>query len=149
MMSSNQAQFDERIFPFRNKEMIEKYQSDQATDILFRTESDVKWIKYNPLHISNYTSVHFDPASDMMVMRVNTETNSFTQVTQLKWLRDKMALSKAVLDEQIANIAGISHRALKGLLTSINPDRPPKNYKDAMSREDKQDWAEAYDKEYR
>ena len=41
MISSNQAQFDERIFPFRNKEMIEKYQSDQATDILFRTESDV------------------------------------------------------------------------------------------------------------
>ena len=149
MISSNQAQFDERIFPFRNKEMIEKYQSDQATDILFRTESDVKWITYNPLHISNYTRVHFDPASDMMVMRVNTETNSFTRVTQLKWLRDKMALSKAVIDEQIANIAGISHRALKGLLTSINPDRPPKNYKDAMSREDKQDWAEAYDKEYR
>ena len=85
----------------------------------------------------------------MMVMRVNTETNSFTRVTQLKWLRDKMALSNAVLDEQIACIAGISHRTLKGLPTSVNPDRPPKNYKDAMSREDKQDWAEAYDKEYR
>ena len=98
MISSNQAQFDERIFPFRNKEMIEKYQSDQATDILFRTESDVKWITYNPLHISNYTRVHFDPASDMMVMRVNTETNSFTRVTQLKWF----ALSNSVLDEQIA-----------------------------------------------
>ena len=80
----------------------------------------------------------------MMVMRVNTETNSFTRVTQLKWLQDKMALSKAVLDEQIAYIAGISHRSdrtTKGLPTSVNPDRPPKNYKDAMSRENKQDWA--------
>ena len=48
--------------------------------------------------------------SDMMVMRVNMETNSFTRVTQLKWLRDKMELSKAVLDEQIAYIAGISRR---------------------------------------
>ena len=86
MISSNQAQFDERIFPFRNKEMIEKYQLDQATDILFRIESDVKWIPYNPLHISNYTRVHFDPASEMMVMHANKETNSFTQVTQLKWL---------------------------------------------------------------
>jgi hypothetical protein len=28
MMSSNQAQFDETVFPFRNKEMIEKCQSD-------------------------------------------------------------------------------------------------------------------------
>ena len=113
MISPNQAQFDKRIFPFRNREMIEKYQSDQATDILFRKEStysDVKWIPYNQLHISNDTRVHFDQASDMMLMRVNTETNSFTRVTQLKWLRDKIALSNAVLDAQIAYIAGISHR---------------------------------------
>jgi hypothetical protein len=38
MMSSNQAQFDETVFPCRNKEMIEKYQSEQATDILIQTE---------------------------------------------------------------------------------------------------------------
>ena len=38
---------------------------------------------------------------------------------------------------------------MKGLPKSVNPDRPPKNYKDAMSREDKHDWAEAHDKEYR
>jgi len=149
LMSSNQAQFDETEFPFRNKEMIEKYQSDQSTDILFRTESDVKWIPYNPLHISNYTRVHFDPASDLMVMRVNTETNSFTRVTQLKWIQDKLALANTVIEEQTAYFAGISHRTLKGLPKSVDPDRPPKNYKDAMSREDKQDWAEAYDKEYR
>ena len=72
-MSSNQARFDERLFPFVNKEMIEKYQSDQATDTLYRTDSDVNWIPYNPLHISNYTRVHFDPASDMKVIRVNAE----------------------------------------------------------------------------
>ena len=35
MISPNQAQFDKRIFPFQNKEMIETYQSDKATDILF------------------------------------------------------------------------------------------------------------------
>ena len=38
MMSSNQAQYDETVFPCRNKELIEKYQSDQATDILIQTE---------------------------------------------------------------------------------------------------------------
>ena len=113
--------------------MIEKYQSDQSTDILFQTESDVKWIPYNPLHISNYTRVHFDPASDLMVMRVNTETNSFTRVTQNKWIQDKLALANTVIEEQSAYIAGISHRTLKGLPQSVDPDRPPKNYKDAMS----------------
>jgi len=84
-----------------------------------------------------------------MVMRVNTETNSFTRVTQNKWIQDKLALINTIAEEQSAYIAGISHRTLKGLPQSVDPDRPPKNYKDAMSREDKQDWAEAYDKEYR
>jgi hypothetical protein len=55
------------------------------------------------------------------------------------------------LEEQQAYFAGIPHHTLKGLLTSIDasPYRPPKNDKDAMSREDRQSWAEAYDKEYR
>ena len=82
-------------------------------------------------------------------MSIRKPIHSHESLTQLKWLGDKVASSNAVLDEQIAYIAGISHRTLKGLPTSVNPDRPPKNYKDAMSREDKQDWAEAYDKEYR
>jgi hypothetical protein len=46
------------------------------------------------------------------------------------------------------NMAEISHRALKVLPNSINPDRPPRNFKDAMSRVDEQEWATAYDKEY-
>ncbi len=36
---------------------------------------------------------------------------------------------------------------VKGLQTSIDSKRPPKNFKDAMSREDRQEWAEAYDNE--
>ena len=63
----------------------------------------------------------------MMVKRVNTEANTYTRVAQHQWLMDKLDLSKAVLEEQQANLAGISHRTLKGLPTSIDPDRPPKN----------------------
>jgi hypothetical protein len=43
-------------------------------------------------------------------------------------LQDKLALSKAVLEEQQAHFAGIPHRTLKGLPTSIDPDRQPRNY---------------------
>jgi hypothetical protein len=49
-------------------------------------------------------------------------------------------------------MAEISHRVLKGLPISINPDRPPRNFKDAiiaMSRVDKHEWATSYDKEYK
>jgi hypothetical protein len=31
---------------------------------------------------------------------------------------------------------------------SIDPGKLPKNFKDVMSREDMQEWAEAYDNEY-
>jgi hypothetical protein len=61
-------------------------------------------------------------------------------------LNDKLALSKAVIEEQQAHFAGISHCTLKGLPTSIDPNSPPMNFKD---RSDRQIWAEAYDKEYR
>jgi hypothetical protein len=37
---------------------------------------------------------------------------------------------------------------VKGLLNSINPNNPLKSYKEAMSREDSAEWAEAYNKEY-
>jgi hypothetical protein len=97
IMSSNQAQFNETVFPFWKKKMVEQYQFDNSTDILFRSPSDVKWIPYNRLHIGNYTRVHYDSTSDVMVMRDNTEVDAFTRVTQIQWLQDKLALSKAVL----------------------------------------------------
>ena len=80
-----------------------------------------------------------------MVMRVNTEVNTYTRVTQRQLLLDNLSLEAARAEELQANFAGISHRTLKGLQPSIDPDCPPK---DAMSRDDKQEWAEAYNKEY-
>ena len=35
-----------------------------------------------------------------------------------------------------------------GVPAGINVNKPPKNFRDAMSREDRQEWAEAYDSEY-
>ncbi len=90
-MSFNQVRFDKEVFPLRipEQDMIEKYKSDISTDILFRTEQDIKWIHYNRLHIGNYTRVHYDITSDMIVMRIHTEVYTFTQITQIKWLQDK------------------------------------------------------------
>ena len=81
-------------------------------------------------------------------MRVDNVPNTFTRVNQQQFLLDMVAMAKREAEKHQANMAEVSHRTLKGLPISINPDRPPKNYKDAMSRIDKQEWAEAYDKEY-
>ncbi len=37
---------------------------------------------------------------------------------------------------------------IKGLPGNIDPTKPPKNFRGAMSREDRQEWAEAYDAEH-
>ena len=44
--------------------------------------------------------------------------------------------------------AGITHQSLKGLDLKINPDKPPRNFRDAMKALDKQAWAAAYNSEY-
>jgi hypothetical protein len=48
---------------------------------------------------------------------------------------------------QTAYVASL--RVVQGLPDGIDPDRPPKNYKVAMSRSDREEWAAAYQKEYR
>ena len=53
----------------------------------------------------------------------------------------KLELSKVVLGEQQRHFAGISH-------CTLDSNSPPKNYKDVLSRPHKQDWVEAYEKEY-
>ena len=71
-------------------------------------------------------------------------------MTQTRYLLDKLELSKVVAEEHQAHFAGVSHYTLKGLSSSsIDPDSPPKNHQDVLSRADKQEWVEAYDKEFR
>ena len=53
--------------------------------------------------------------------------------------------------EHYAHLAAASYRTLKGLESldpELNPDRPPKNYKDAVSRKDREQWEEAMMKGY-
>ena len=51
--------------------------------------------------------------------------------------------------EHQAHLASAGHSTLKGLDPDIDPDRSLKNFKDAMSSKDLQEWAEALNKEYR
>ena len=60
--------------------MVERFQSDNSADILFTHPSDVPWIPYNKLHVADYTRVHYDSTSDVMVMRVESKDNTFTGV---------------------------------------------------------------------
>ena len=55
---------------------------ENSFDILHQAPSQVKWELYNKLHISNYTEVHYDVVSDVMILPVNTRENTFVRVTR-------------------------------------------------------------------
>jgi hypothetical protein len=77
-----------------------------------------------------------------MVLRVNSAQETFVRVTQKQYNMDMLDLLKVAAEEHYAHLAAASHRILKGLDPEINPDRPPKNYKDAVSRKDREQWEE-------
>jgi hypothetical protein len=50
-------------------------------------------------------------------------------------------------EEHEAHFACVNHHTIQGLDSAINPDCPPKNYKDAMSSSKRQEWAASLNKE--
>jgi hypothetical protein len=121
---------------------------DCANDILFQDPLQFKWTTYKKLHICNYKRVHYEPISDVIVLQVNTQENTFVRVTQKQFNFDMLDLLKAAAEQHQAHFASIHHSTLQGLDPAINPDSPPRNFKDAMSHSDHQDWAEALNKEF-
>ncbi len=77
-MILNQVKFNGHEFPFRKQKMVEQFLTDNSTDILFKSASDVKCVVYNKLHVGNYSKVHHDKVSDVAVLRVNSQENTFT-----------------------------------------------------------------------
>ena len=85
----------------------------------------------------------------VMVLQVNNRDNTFVRVTQKQYNTDLLERLTIRSREQQAHFAGAAHRTLKGLVPEIDPDSAPKHFKDAMSRKDRQECAEAPNKEYR
>ena len=109
--------------------MGDQFLSDNSTDILYQHASDVKWVPYNKVHAGNYEKAHYDTKSDVVVVKVGSQGNTYTSAIQGKWLSDQVTLGK-VRDKEnqtpmYAFNAGITHRSLKGLDLKINPDMPP------------------------
>ena len=147
-MNSNQVKFSEQVFHFRNRKMVDQFLSDNSSDILYQHAYDVKWVPYNKLHVGNYERVHYDTKSDVVVLKVMSKENTYTRAIQGKWHINKLALNKISDMEtktpMYAFNAGITHQSLKGLNPKINPDKPPRNFRDAMKALDKHAWAAAF-----
>ncbi len=80
--------------------------------------------------------MHYDPISDVILLQVNTNENTFVRVTQKQFNFDMLDLLKAAAEQHQAHFAGIHHCTLQCLDPAINP---PGHFKDAMSHSDRQE----------
>jgi len=89
--------------------------------------------------------------SDVVVLIVESQKNTYTRAIWSKYLADSNELLR-IRDKENnpihAHFAGVTHRTLRGLDPRINPDKPPRNFRDAMNALDKQAWAAAYNSEF-
>jgi hypothetical protein len=49
---------------------------------------------YNKLHIGNYSKVHHDNVSDVIVLQINSQENTLTRVLMHKWVLDQLELEQ-------------------------------------------------------
>jgi hypothetical protein len=125
-MKLNPVKFNEHEFPFREQKTVIQFVLANSTDILFKSASDVTWVVYNKLHVGDYSKVHHDKVSGVIVLRVTSQENTFTRVMMHKWVLDKWELEQVHNREFQAIFANLAHRPLKGLDPRINPDKSPK-----------------------
>jgi hypothetical protein len=98
--------------------------------------------------MGSYSNVHHDKVSNVIVLRVNLQENTFTLVLMHKWVLYELELD---YNQEIQAIfSEIAHQPLKGFDPRINPwpDKQQRNYKEAIKPMDSQTWAAAYNLEY-
>ncbi len=85
--------------------------------------------------------------SNVVVLNVENQKNTYTRAIWSKYLADSSGLL-SILDKENnpihAHFAGVTHRTLRGLDPRINPDKQPRNFRDAMKALGRQAWAAAY-----
>jgi hypothetical protein len=85
--------------------MVEKHLIDNSTEMLFQYPSDVKGVPYKKLHVGNngnYAKVHYDnidKISDVVVLRVVSDSNTFTSTSKSRWQHNQLSLCTSLVTE--------------------------------------------------
>jgi hypothetical protein len=88
-----------------------------------------------------YTKVHMESGSDI-ILRSQVNKNAYLKIDHAEFFKNLLAI---ISMHEKARMVYSSHdemptTKLKILPNSINPYKPPKSYKEAMSREDSAEW---------
>ena len=132
---TNQVRFDETSFPFRKQSAVDRYAAeiaDGAPDILGE-DTTKKWEAYNKDKPSEYYKiVHTNTRTDEIILQVVGKNETYARTTQYEFMMDRLNQQRAYVAE--IRVADYS--------------KPPKNFKEALSRPDSQEWIESYRREF-
>ena len=106
------------------------------------------------INLNNFEKVHSWGSSDSYILRsiadpkvyMGVKCEELFQSLLSKRADELVSTARAYVAKLEEVLMAANH--VKGISTSIDPRRLQKNFKDAMSREDRQEWAVAYDNEY-
>jgi hypothetical protein len=85
MILSNEVQYDEHTFPYRTESVFAQDKEDHLTNILLGVPSGATWVAYDKsLPPNSYQVIHHDPASDILILRLMSEKDTYTKTTQVQ-----------------------------------------------------------------
>ena len=101
------------------------------------------------MSLIKFTKLHMG-SDKTLILKSNVEENTFLGIGREDHFKNLLATTNCC---EKARMVGVPREMLqdtkvKGLPDSIDPMKPPRNYRHAISLPDAQEWAEAYDKEY-
>ena len=138
--------------------MIDDHLTNLADiDVVSLDRGGMRWINYeSSVDLNDFEKVHSCGSSDSYILWSLADPNLYMGVKREDFF--KSLLSKRT-DELLFSARTLVARMKEELVTSpegpvtgvpagIDVNKPPKNFRDAMSSEDRLEWAEAYDSEY-
>ena len=126
-------------------------------DVVSLDRGGMRWIHYDSsIDLNDFEKVHSGGSSDSYILRSLADPNLYMGVKREDFF--KSLFSKRT-DELLSSARALVARMKEELVTSpkgpvtgvpagIDVNKQPKKFRDAMSRDDRQEWAEAYDSEY-
>jgi hypothetical protein len=172
---TTQVRFNENLLPLRPNKLTTRATPDVDLKV-FDLEPEVKLVSYDADLMARQMldEGNMFRNGDKCIIKVKGLTNTYMQTGYRHYLSEcaKRAGSEAIqslnsdllyqsfykttdkpMVLKVSSQAGQKQKStplhsFKGLPISIDPTKPPKNYKDAMSRPDAEEWAQAYMEEY-
>ncbi len=140
-----------------------KLDEDNNIEILSVDKLPTRWIDFRPeINLDQYETVHVGNG-EHYILRSKTEQDVYMEMSREAFFQSLLQRnSNELLSKTRGTVVKNEGRTcqhscwrtikrltrVKGLQDSIDPNKLPRNYRDAMRREDGQEWVEAYDKEY-